>query len=180
VFERPIALKQDMPRIRLDGTKAVSKMSTPELAILVAEDAYKTVAKEMSPNHFGHAAGSYGHKVAKERSLVLQERFGERLGKRDIEFEKRVYRGILESEETTLPQTGFSRYDVINTTEGVVVDYKFFKYDRSDAFLFDKVRLDSMISNLPKKVNEIYGVKPIFEKGLHTGKFEAVKVWSRK
>jgi hypothetical protein len=79
-----------------------------------------------------------------------------------------------------MPKSGFSRYDVLSESEGVVVDYKFFQHDRPDLLIFDKTRLNRMIFNLPKKVNEIYGVKPIFEKGLHTGKFEAVKVWNRK
>jgi hypothetical protein len=36
-----------------------------------------------------------------------------------------------------------------------------------------------MISNVPKEVKEIYGIRPIFVDGVHSKHFEAVKVWTR-
>jgi hypothetical protein len=78
-----------------------------------------------------------------------------------------------------MPKSGYSIYDVIDTKEGVVLDYKFFQYDRPDSRIFDTKRLQTMVDNLPKSIDCIYGIKPIFKDGAHTGKFEAVDVWKR-
>jgi hypothetical protein len=55
----------------------------------------------------------------------------------------------------------------------------FFQYDRPDGRIFDTKRLQTMVTNLPDDIKQIYGIKPIFKDGIHTGKFEAVEVWRK-
>jgi hypothetical protein len=113
------------------------------------------------------------------RAIKQIAHFGERIGMTDVMYEQRVFKGKTELDGIQMPQSGYSRYDVVSKSQGVVLDYKFFQYDRPDAGIFDATRFQRMVSNLPDKVDSIFGIKPIFRDGVHTGKFEAVEVWKR-
>lgn len=107
--------------------------------------------------------------------------FGERIGMMDVKYEQKYFRGSSEKED--IPELGYSIYDVISESQGVVLDYKLFQYDATDEVFNENIfsaNLQKMVSNLPDKINSIFGIKPIFKDGLHTGKFEAVEVWKRK
>jgi hypothetical protein len=161
-----------MRRVNLEGvTKPVGELSLIELGILEAEHAFNKIGG------FGHVAGTKQHKFAADSAKPVLKRFGERIGMKDVMCEKKVFQGKMKIED--VPQSGYSIYDVVSESQGVVLDYKFFQYDRPDGSIFDATRFQRMISNLPDKIDSVFGIKPIFRDGLHTGKFEAVEVWKR-
>ena len=161
------------------NAKTLRECSTIELGVKMAEHQYK------HNSSFGSVAGTKSHKKASDFSSKLLEKYGESMGltKDNIQFEAQYFKRISKEEAyeagIVFPKSGYSRYDVIDLKNGIILDYKFFSYDRPSTQIFNKNRLDRMIANAPKSVNEIYGIKPVFDGNIHTGKFEAVKVWDR-
>jgi hypothetical protein len=164
--------KERMPRITLNGvTQPLWRLPTVQCGLVEAEHTFTRVGG------FCKEAGKLQHKFAELDAKQLLKHFGERVGKTDVKCERRIFKGSADLE--SMPKSGYSIYDVIDTKEGVVLDYKFFQYDRPDSRIFDTKRLQTMVDNLPKEIKQIYGIKPIFKDGAHTGKFEAVEVWRR-
>jgi hypothetical protein len=166
--------------LRLDRTKAIEGLSTVEHGILQAEHAFKK-----NPQ-FGKEAGVKLHEDAKVSARKMQKRYGDSIGKTEdnLMFEQRCFQGLTPKEMDKIglefPKSGYSRYDVLDTAEGVILDYKFFGNDKPNANIFEASRLQKMIRNAPDSVNSIYGIKPIFVDGVHSKQFEAVKVWTRE
>jgi len=179
-FTRTSNSKKTSASIIETNAKTLRECSTIELGVKMAEHQYKH-----NPS-FGSVAGTKSHKKASDFSSKLLKKYGKSMGltKDNIQFEARYFKGIFEEKAPeagiVFPKSGYSRYDVIDLKNGIILDYKFFSYDRPSTKIFNKSRLDRMIENAPKSVNEIYGIKPMFDGNIHTGKFEAVKVWDRR